>query len=172
MTAGIQPSKGEKQMKLSKLSMIAGFIIAFTLIFELAAHADEINQSTKISFSEAVQVPGRVLPAGNYEFVLARTDASRNIVQIFNADVTELYATVQTIPTERARETDGTSITLAQRPDGKPDAIVTWFYPGMGTGHEFVYSKPEETELTQDAKQTFVGDHGMMVSSGTSEAGN
>jgi hypothetical protein len=159
-------------MKISKLSMIAGFIIAFTLIFELAAHADEGNQLTKISFSEAVQVPGRVLPAGNYEFVLASSDSNRNLVQIFNADGTELLATVQTIPTERAGEADGTSITLAQRPDGKPDAVLTWFYPGMDTGHEFVYSKPEETELTQDAKQTFVGDHGMMVSSGTSEAGN
>src|SRR5882762_7985297 len=147
-------------MNISKLSMIAGFIIAFALIFELTAHADEGNQLTKISFSEAVQVPGRVLPAGDYEFVLARSDSNRNLVQIFNADGTELYATVQTIPTERARETDGTSITLAQRPDGKPDAVLTWFYPGTDTGHEFVYSKPEETELTKDAHQTFVGDHG------------
>jgi len=159
-------------MKISKLSMIAGFIIAFTLIFELAAHADEVNQSTKISFSEAVQVPGQVLPAGNYEFVLARTDSSRNIVQIVNADGTQLYATVQTIPTERSREADGTSITLAHRSDGKPDAVLSWFYPGMDTGHEFVYSKPEKTELTQDAQQTFVGDHGTMVGSGTSETGN
>ena len=159
-------------MKLSKLSMIAGFIIAFALIFELAAHADEGNQLTKISFSEAVQVPRRVLPAGNYEFVIASSDSSRNLVQIFNADGTELYATVQTIPIERARETDGTSITLAQRPDGKPDAVLTWFYPGMDTGHQFLYSKPEETELTQDARQTFVGDHGIMVKSDTNGAGN
>jgi hypothetical protein len=35
-----------------------------------------------------------------------------------------------------------------------------------------VYSKPEETELTQDAQQTFVEDHGIMVSSGTNGAGN
>jgi len=159
-------------MKLSKVSMIAGFIIAFTLIFELAAHADDENQLTKISFSAAVQVPGKVLPAGNYEFVVARSDSTINLVQIFNADGTELYATVPTIPIERTREVDGTSITLAQRPDGKPDAVLTWFYPGMDTGHEFVYSKPEETELTQDAHQTFVGDNGIMVSSGTNEAGN
>jgi hypothetical protein len=158
-------------MKISKLSMIAGFIIAFTLIFELAAHADELNQSTKISFSEAVQVPGRILPAGTYQLVLASSGINRDIVRIFNADGTELCATIQTIPTERARETDGTSITFAQRL-GQPDALVTWFYPGMQTGHEFLYSKREETELAQDAKQTFVGEHGMMVSFGTSEAGN
>ena len=159
-------------MKFSKLSMIAGFIIAFTLIFELTAHADEDNQMTKISFSEAVQVPGTVLPAGTYQFVLASNDSNRNIVQIFNAEGTELYATVQTIPAGRGRETDGTSITLAQRPDGQPDAFVTWFYPGTDTGHEFLYSKQEEKELTQDAKQTLVGDHGILVSPGTSEAGN
>ena len=80
-------------MKLSKLSMIAGFIIAFTLIFELTAHADESNQSTKISFTQAMQVPGQTLPAGTYQFVLENDDANRNIVQIFNADGTELFGT-------------------------------------------------------------------------------
>jgi len=159
-------------MTFSKLSMIAGFIIAFALIFELTAHADEENQMTKISFSEAVQVPGTVLPAGTYQFVLARNESNQSIVQIFNADGTRLYATVQTVPAERRRETDGTSITLAQRPDGQPDALVTWFYPGSGTGHEFLYSKQEEKELTQDAKQTFVGDHGIMVSSDANGVGN
>ena len=150
-------------MRLSKLSMIAGFIIAFALIFELTAHASEDNQLTKISFSEAVQVPGRILPAGTYQFVLAGNDTDRNIVQIFNADHTQLYATVQTIPADRGRETDGTSITLAQRPNGQPEALVTWFYPGTDIGHEFVYSKQVQTELAQDAKQTLVGDQGILV---------
>jgi hypothetical protein len=168
----MQLSKGEKQMQFSKLSMIAGFIIAFTLIFELTAHADEENQMTKISFSEAVQVPGTVLPAGTYQFVVARNESNQNIVQIFNADGTKLYATVQTVPAQRGKEAYGTSITLAQRPDGQPDALVTWFYPGNDIGHEFLYSKQEEKELTEDAKQTLVGDHGILVSPGTSQAGN
>jgi hypothetical protein len=159
-------------MKFSKLSMIAGFIVAFTLIFELAAHAAEENQSTKVSFSQAVQVPGQTLPAGTYQFVLASDSANRNIVRIFNANGTELFATLQTIPAERGRETDGNSVTLAQRPDGQPVALVTWFYPGTDTGHEFIYPKQVEKELAQDAKQTFVGDRGTMVSSDASGAGN
>jgi hypothetical protein len=159
-------------MKFSNLSMIAGFIIAFVLIFELAAHADDDNQSTSISFSEAVQVPGRILPAGTYQFVLANSDANRDIVWIFNADRTQLFATIQTVPTERARATSGTSLTLAQRPNGQSDALVTWFYPGTLTGYEFVYSKQEEKELTQDAKQSFVGDHGTTVNSEANGAGN
>jgi hypothetical protein len=159
-------------MRLSNLSMIAGFIIAFVLIFELAARADLDNQATSISFSEAVQVPGRVLSAGTYQFVLANSEANRDIVWIFNADRTELLATVQTVPTERARETNGTSITLAQRPNGQPFALVSWFYPGTSTGHEFLYSKQEEQELTQDAKQSFVGDHGTLTNSEANGAGN
>jgi hypothetical protein len=159
-------------MRFSTLSMIAGFIIAFVLILELAAHADEYNQSTTISFSEAVQVPGRVLPSGTYQFVLSNSEANRDIVWVFNADRTQLFATIQTVPTERASETNGTSITLAQRQNGQPDALVSWFYPGTLTGHEFLYSKQEEKELTQDAKQSLVGDHGTMVNSEANGAGN
>jgi len=153
----------------SKLSIIAGFMIAFALIFELAAHADEANQSTKLTFSQPVQVPGRILPAGTYEFVLQDSPANRNIVEILNADGTELLANIQTIPTERTKETDGTSITLAH---AQPAALLTWFYPGMETGHEFIYSKPVETQLSQDAKETLVDEHGSMVNSEANGAGN
>jgi hypothetical protein len=150
-------------MKFSKLIMIASFIFAFALIFELAAHADEANQLTKLTFSQAVQIPGQILPAGTYDFVLADSSANRDIVWIFNADRTHLFATIQTIRTERARETGGTSITLAEGQDGQPAALVTWFYPGLNVGHEFLYSKQVETKLAQDAKHTFVEEHGAMV---------
>jgi hypothetical protein len=134
-----------------KLRMIAGFIIAFTLIFEVPAHANDENQMTKLTFSKSVQVPGRILAAGTYQFVLATNDSNRNIVEIFNADGTELYATIQTISAERGRKAYGTSVTLAQRPNGQPEALVTWFYPGNEIGHEFVYSKQVESELAQAA---------------------
>ena len=138
-------------MKFLKLRMIAGFIIAFTLIFELPAHANDENQMTKLTFSKSVQVPGRILPAGTYQFVLAKNEANRNIVEIFNADGNELYATIQTISAERGRKAYGTSVTLAQRPNGQPEALVTWFYPGNDIGHEFVYSKQVDSELAQAA---------------------
>jgi hypothetical protein len=138
-------------VKFLKLRMIAGLIIAFTLIFEVPAHANEENQMTKLTFSQSVQVPGRILPAGTYQFVLATNDSNRNIVEIFNADGTELYATIQTISAERGRKAYGTSVTFAQRSNGQPEALVTWFYPGNDIGHEFVYSKQVESELAQAA---------------------
>jgi hypothetical protein len=150
-------------MTFSKLSVIAGFIVALTLMFESAAHATEYDQLTKITFSQPVQVSGQVLLAGTYEFVLANSSATRDMVRIFNADGTELVTTLQTVPIERAKVTDGTAITLAERGDGQPAAVMTWFYPGEDTGHEFVYPKQVEAELAQDAKQTFVGNHGINV---------
>jgi hypothetical protein len=119
-----------------------------------------------------VQIPGQILPAGTYQFVLADSPANRDIVWVFNADRTHLFATIQTVPTERAKETTGTSITFAQGHDGQPPALVTWFYPGTETGHEFVFSKQVETKLAQDAKHTFVEEHGTMVDSDANRAGN
>src|SRR5258707_14894867 len=98
-------------MTFSKLSMIAGFIVALALMFESAAHATEYNQLTKITFSQPVQVSGQVLLAGTYEFVLANSSATRDMVRIFNADGTELVTTIQTVPIERAKVTNGTAIT-------------------------------------------------------------
>jgi Protein of unknown function (DUF2911) len=143
-------------MKIQKGYIIVGLIIAFALFFELAAHADELDLNTTITFSQPVQVPGQVLPAGTYVFRLADPADTQNIVQIFNSDRTVLYATLQTIPAERRQPTDDTAVTLAKQGPGKPHALLKWFYPARKTGNEFVYSKQEEKALAQDTQQTVV----------------
>jgi len=52
--------------------MIAGFIIAFALIFELAAHADEDNELTRLTFSQTRTGTGSGSARGHYEFVLSK----------------------------------------------------------------------------------------------------
>src|SRR6266576_2615598 len=143
-------------MKINKVYFIAGIIIAFAVFYEIAAHADAFDQATTISFSEPIQIPGQVLPAGTYLIKLANADTSdQSIVQIFNSDGT-LRATLQTISAERQDPTDDTTITLAREGDGKPEALVNWFYPGRVIGNEFVYSKEQEKELAHDKQQTIV----------------
>jgi len=160
------------KMNINKGYIIAGLIIAFSLFFELAAHADEFDQSTTITFSEPIQIPGQVLPAGSYLFKLANSDSDRNIVQIFNADRTVLYATVQTIPTERQEPTGQTVVALAEQGAGQPDALLKWFYPGRETGNELLYPKQKEKELAQDKQQTIVANHPTVSSSNIGGAGN
>jgi hypothetical protein len=159
-------------MKINKGYIAVGLIIAFTLFFELAAHADESDQSTTITFSEPIQVPGQVLPAGTYLFKLVNTDSDLNTVQIFNSDRTVLYATFETVPTDRREPTGDTMIDLAKQGGGQPDALLNWFYPGDDTGHEFVYPKEKEKELAQDQRETIVANEHSMHSSDDSGAGN
>ena len=159
-------------MKISKRYIAVGMIIAFTLFFELAAHADESNQATTITFSQPIQIPGQILPAGTYSFKLLDSNSDPNVVQIFNSDQTHLYATLQTVATERQDPTGDTAITLAEQGGGKPDALLKWFYPGRDTGHEFVYSGHQEKQLAQDTQQTIVANQPTNANSGNMEAGN
>ena len=138
------------QRKLIVLMTMLAFLIMLP-----AARANEQNQATKLTFNQAVQVPGRVLPAGTYWFVLADSNSSRNIVQIFNSDRSALYATILTSSAERPNPA-GTEITLADRGSMQPQSIVTWFYPGDTIGHEFTYSKSEEKELARVKHNTIM----------------
>jgi hypothetical protein len=118
-----------------------------------SAHATEYNQMTELSFSASVEIPGMTLPAGTYWFVLKDDRSNRDIVQIFSADRSQLEATLLTLPTDRQQPTPRTEVKFAERPNQKPEALLKWFYPGLLTGHEFVYSTKHEQEFTSDAKR-------------------
>ena len=159
-------------MKINKGYIAVGLIIAFTLFFELAAHADEYDEATTMTFSQPVQIPGQVLPAGTYLFKLVDISSDRNLVQIFNADRTVLYATIQTIPTERQEPTGNTVVALAEQGTGQPEALLKWFYPGRETGNEFVYPKQTEKVLAQAKQETVVANRATASNSDATGAGN
>jgi hypothetical protein len=144
-------------MKTRNAMTILGFLLAFAIILPTAARGDEYDQASQLTFSQSVQIPGRVLPAGTYWFVLANTSTgNRNIIHIFNSDRSMLYATVSTITAERAQPSDHSVFTFAELDSMQPSAIVTWFYPGRTTGHEFVYPTQDERELASAKHQTVV----------------
>jgi hypothetical protein len=159
-------------MKINKSYVIVGLIIAFTLFFELVAHADPWDRSSTITFSEPIQIPGQVLPAGTYLFKLVNGDSDRNIVQILNPDRTVMYATLQTIATQRQEPTDDTAVTFAEQGTGKPEVLLKWFYPGRETGNEFLYPKEQEKALAEDRQQTIVANKHTVPDSDTTGAGN
>jgi len=103
------------------------------------AQADEWNKESTVTFSSAVQIPGQVLPPGSYVFKLADSQTDRHVVQIFNEDQTHIIATILAIPAYRLKPTDETLITFEERPDGSPEAVKRWFYPGDLDGVAFVY---------------------------------
>lgn len=156
-------------MKINKGYIAIGLIMAFAIFFELAAHADESDQATAVTFSQPVQIPGQVLPAGTYLFDLADRGAEPSVVQVFNSDRTVLYGTFLTIATERQEPTSDTSLTLAEPESGGTPVLLKWFYPGRDIGNEFVYSKQTEKEIARDSQHTILAGQSNSESTG---AGN
>jgi hypothetical protein len=140
-------------MNRNKKWLVVVFCLALfcTLALPKAVMAGESDQATMLTFSEPVEVPGQLLPAGTYWFTLADSDSDRNIVQIWNADRTHLVTTILAIADYRQKTPEKTIINFEEKPSGQPEAIQSWFYPGNNFGEEFVYPK---TRAKQLAKQT------------------
>ena len=124
-------------------------------VFAPGAKADEWNRKTTITFSGPVEIPGvhlkgwGVLPGGTYVFKILDSQSDRHVVQIFNEDETQCYATILAIPNYRLKATDKTVITFRERPAGQPEALRAWFYPGRNWGEEFVYPKAMAIEIAK-----------------------
>jgi hypothetical protein len=142
-------------MKIHKSYIAVGMIVAFALFFEIAAHADLGDQGTEITFNQPIQIPGQVLPAGSYLFKLLNGD-NLDVVQIFSSDRTHLYATLETIPSESRKVPDDTTVSLVEQGAGQPDVLLTWFYPGNETGHEFIYSNRLEKQMAHEQQENVV----------------
>lgn len=116
-------------------------------------YADQWTKRTVVTFGEAVEIPGMVLPAGEYVFKLADSMSNRNIVQVFNAEENEIHATILAIPHYRLRPNGDTVILFEERSVGTPRAIHAWFYPGDNYGQEFVYPGERARELARETKE-------------------
>ena len=143
-------------MSILKRATTTVFCLAFMgVVFSPAASASEWNRKTTMTFSGPVEIPGvhlkgwAVLPAGTYVFKIMDSNSDRHIVQIFNADETQIYATILAIPNYRLKATDKTVVTFRERPAGEPEALRAWFYPGRNWGEEFVYPKARSNAVGQ-----------------------
>jgi LPXTG-motif cell wall-anchored protein len=118
-----------------------------------SARADEWNKKTVMTVSEPIQVPNKVLPAGTYVIKLLDSPSDRHIVQIFNADETQLQTTILAIPNYRIQPTGKTVFSFWETPPGQPKALRAWFYPGDNFGQEFAYPKSAAVQIAAVSHQ-------------------
>jgi hypothetical protein len=123
---------------------VAALVVASGLTAGMV-RADEADQAIQVTFSGPVQIPGQVLPAGTYWFVLV-DERNPQMVQILNNDRSKSYGIMNTIARERSQSTSNPAFTLAKRGETEPEVVVAWFYSGHTIGHEFVYSKQVEKD--------------------------
>jgi hypothetical protein len=131
-------------------SLLAITLCGVTLL--PSARADGWDKKTIVTFSQAVEVPGKILPAGTYTFKLMDSPSDRNIVQIFNADGSQIITTILAINNYRLQPTGETVMKFSERPGDSPEALRAWFYPGDEFGQEFVYPKVRAIQLAQTTK--------------------
>jgi hypothetical protein len=150
-------------------------LLAILGLLTPALSASELEKKTVVTFSQPVEIPGTVLPAG--EYVIKRADPSMpNVIRFMNPDETHVYATVRGLPTQRNEAADQVQIAFEERASHAPQAMKKWFYPGELTGMELVYPEPGETLLASntlkpaESQQHQSGSDSAAVSSRTPDA--
>ncbi len=128
-------------MQILRVVIFTVCTVLFCAILAPGARADQWDKKTIVTFSDSVEIPGQVLPAGTYVFKLADSPSDRHIVQVWNADEDQILATIMTIPNTRFEAPDKSIFELEERPSNSPMALKVWFYPGNSTGEEFIYSR-------------------------------
>ena len=151
-------------MMIRKAWAIFFCLILACVVVLPAAQASTSDQATKFVFSGPVEIPGCILPAGTYWFVLQPNDSDRHIVQVFSQDWSKVYATVLAVPTYRQEPKGETELKFAERPRQKPEALLKWYYPGLTTGHEFLYSQKHEREFAREVKREVLAEPNMLAS--------
>jgi hypothetical protein len=136
-----------------KFAKIAPFILLLPLscmLLPSTCRGQNWAKTTTVTFSQIVEIPGRLLPAGTYVFKLAHFFRYRHIVQICNEDETTVLATVFAIPTYRLKPTGDAFVALYEDHGIGPQAVRAWFYPGDNFGQEFVYYPTTLANLLAD----------------------
>ncbi len=142
-------------MKIVRVILAIFAVLLLVATFVPGARGDTgFNKRTVVTFTQPVEVPGQVLPAGTYTIELYESFGNRHIVRIYNADRSKLIATVLAIPNERLTPTEDNVMKFSERSGNEPNALKAWFYPGDNFGQEFVYPKARAVELAQITQET------------------
>jgi LPXTG-motif cell wall-anchored protein len=140
-------------MKIVNTVLVVAALSILGAMSPSSVRADEYNKKTVMTFSQPIEIPGQILPAGTYTFKLLDSLSDRHIVQVFNADGSQLITTVLAINDYRLHPTGRTVVKFVERPGDEPEALKAWFYPGDNFGQEFVYPKPRAIQLALVEKE-------------------
>src|SRR5262249_7949309 len=127
-----------KHFQILSMCLVGGLLLSGAAT---SAKADEWNKKTFITTSQAIEVPGAVLPPGKYVFKLLDSPSNRHIVQVLNSRESKILSTSIAIPRQRLESEGKTVLTFYEVKAGQPEPVRTWFYPGDLIGQEFVYPR-------------------------------
>lgn len=92
---------------------------------------------TKVTFLRNVQLPGQVLPAGEYVFERVNPESSTVAVLVRNTRGTVQWMGLTNVTTRR--EAGKSAIELSEARQGEAPRVLAWFASGAFTGASFIY---------------------------------
>ena len=125
--------------KAKVLTAVLGMGLMFALYVPVAG-ASIGDEMTTVTFTMPVQIPGMVLPPGQYIFRFADPENSRTDLEVINAMTTKSYGIITGIPIYRTNPTQTAEFVLKTHKSGT-DSLYEWLYPGLHEGLQFIYPK-------------------------------
>jgi len=102
----------------------------------VTVHGSDATKVTYLTFSQAVSVPGVVLPAGQYTFEALRADivrvSSRDRLRVFYTGYTDRVRRPETLKRD-------VSVAFAEAAAGQPKPIDVWYPEQASMGFRFLY---------------------------------
>ena len=108
------------------------------------AKAEAYTERTAVTFSNDVEIPGHMLPAGTYIFQKAPDMGAAlnlDVIQVFDATGTQLIATATTVPATLAIAPSHPRVELNETPAGVPARVHEFVFEGSTYAHRFVYNE-------------------------------
>ncbi len=136
-----------------RVSRRFALLAAAGLLCASQARADKAWR-TNLTLAEPTQIPGDILPAGDYIVKVVNTQETRSIVQFTTPDEAVVVATVLAVPNYRVETPQNTEFVYFQRAEGMGPAIKSWVHPGYNYGVEFVYPKEKAIVLAEKTHET------------------
>jgi hypothetical protein len=133
----------------AKIISIACFTVLIGVYTSMNARAQDFTgmERSILTFSAPVELPRMTLAAGTYVF--QRPDPNTpHIVEVFTGDHRHIVGMFMTLPTQRFTVTGQNVITFRETREGQTPAVHYWYYPGLESGHEFVYPKKQALEIS------------------------
>ena len=145
------------------------FAIAAVLATHVQAQQTNTTERTFLTFSAPVEMPGVVLEPGTYEFRLANTQTSRNVVQVLKKDQSEVIGQWNFVQSSRPRVSDETVVMFRESKEGTTPAVQYWYYPGEKIGKEFIYPKDQAERIAARTGQTVKSDDGDVAATASNQ---
>jgi len=143
-----------RSLNKSAALILGCFIVTLLILAPAYLRGDEWNRATKFEVSQPFEVPGMALqPNTRYVIRLLDSPSTRNVVQIYNEDQTEMLTMFMGISSERSEPADNTVFSFIETEPGNPLPIKEWFYPGRTIGLEFVYPKDQALKIAGHARE-------------------